>query len=48
MGLFDKFRRRVREVASDVDEHALSADADSQEAKEILETPPQQESVDDW
>lgn len=48
MGLFDKFRRRVREVASDVDEHALSADADSQEAKELLETPPQQEPVDDW
>ena len=39
MGLFDKFRRRVREVASDVDEQALSADANSVEAKELLNTP---------
>lgn len=37
MGLFDKFRSRVREVASDVDEQALSTDADSAEAKALLD-----------
>ncbi len=49
MGLFDKFRRRVREVASDVDEQALSADANSVEAKELLNTPTEPSTpTEDW
>jgi fused signal recognition particle receptor len=49
MGLFDKFRRRVREVASDVDEQALSADANSVEAKELLNTPKgPSKPTEDW
>ena len=48
MGLFDKFRRRVREVASEVDEHALSTEADSKEAKELLQNPQSQEMVEEW
>lgn len=49
MGLFDKFRRRVREVASDVDEQALSADANSVEAKELLNTPKEpSKPTEDW
>ena len=49
MGLFDKFRRRVREVASDVDEQALSADANSVEAKELLNTPTEpSKPTEDW
>jgi len=49
MGLFDKFRSRVREVASDVDEQALSADAESAEAKELLHTATDvAKPSDDW
>ena len=53
MGLFDRFRKRVTEVASEVDTDELSADASSQEAQEALSaaekphpepTPPVQES----
>lgn len=49
MGLFDKFRRRVREVAIDVDEQALSTDANSVEAKELLHTSTEpSEPSEDW
>ena len=37
MGLFDKFRSRVKEVASEVDESALSAEEDSAEAQAALQ-----------
>ena len=36
MGLFDRFRKRVTEVASEVDTDELSAEASSQEAQEAL------------
>ena len=36
MGLFDRFRKRVTEVASEVDTEELSADEDSLEAKAAL------------
>ncbi|MDG1555391.1 MAG: hypothetical protein P8R00_03995, partial [Candidatus Poseidoniaceae archaeon] len=36
MGLFDRFRKRVTEVASEVDTDKLSAEEDSLEAKEAL------------
>ena len=36
MGLFDRFRKRVTEVASEVDTDELSAEEDSLEAKEAL------------
>ena len=36
MGLFDRFRKRVTEVASEVDTDELSAAADSHEAQEAL------------
>ena len=37
MGLFDRFRKRVHEVADDADGDALSVDADSKEAQEVIE-----------
>ena len=37
MGLFDRFRKRVTEVASEVDTDELSAAADSPEAREALD-----------
>jgi hypothetical protein len=36
MGLFDRFRKRVTEVASEVDTDELSAEPSSQEAREAL------------
>ena len=36
MGLFDKFRKKVREAASDVDTDSLSAEEGSEEAMEAL------------
>ena len=37
MGLFDRFRKRVHEVADDADGDALSVDAASKEAQEVIE-----------
>ena len=37
MGLFDRFKKRVQEVAEEVDSDALTADADSQEARHAIE-----------
>tara|TARA_B000000532_G_scaffold244139_1_gene242609 strand:- start:1413 stop:2774 length:1362 start_codon:yes stop_codon:yes gene_type:complete len=37
MGLFDRFKKRVQEVAEEVDSDALTADADSQEGKAAIE-----------
>ena len=36
MGLFDRFKKRVQEVAEEVDSDALTADADSQEGKAAI------------
>ena len=36
MGLFDRFRKRITEVADEADDDALSVAEDSQEAKELL------------
>ena len=36
MGLFDKFRKKVREAASEVDSDSLSAEEGSEEAIEAL------------
>ena len=36
MGLFDKFRKKVREAASEVDSDSLSAEEGSEEALEAL------------
>ncbi len=36
MGLFDKFRKKVREAASEVDSDSLSAEEGSDEALEAL------------
>ena len=44
MGLFDRFRKRVTEVASEVDTDELSADAESQEAQEALTAAQNQKS----
>jgi len=37
MGLFDRFKKRVQEVAEEIDSEALTADADSQEGKAAIE-----------
>ncbi|HII44556.1 MAG TPA: hypothetical protein HA327_00805, partial [Candidatus Poseidoniaceae archaeon] len=36
MGLFDRFKRRVKEVADEVDTDSLTVIEDSAEAKEII------------
>lgn len=38
MGLFDRFRKRVTEVASEVDADELSAEENTQEARDALNT----------
>ena len=52
MGLFDRFRKRVHEVADEADGDALSVDADTEEAQEVIErhlqsTAPSEEEWDD-
>jgi len=46
MGLFDAFRKRVREVADETDEGQLSTEATSEEAKAVLNALPAEE--EDW
>ena len=50
MGLFDRFRKRIHEVADETDSEALSVNADSEEGKAYLSSthvePPLEE--DDW
>ena len=46
MGLFDRFKKRVQEVAEEVDSDALTADADSQEGKAAIEV--SKHIVEDW
>ena len=46
MGLFDRFKKRVQEVAEEVDSDALTADADSQEGKAAIEV--SQHIEEDW
>ena len=36
MGLFDRFKRRVKEVADEVDTESLTVTEDSNEAKELI------------
>ena len=36
MGLFDRFKKRVREVAEETDEEELTAPEDSQEARDAI------------
>ena len=38
MGLFDRFKKRVKEVAEEIDSDALTAQEDSVEGKAALET----------
>ena len=39
MGLFDRFRKRVQEVAEETDGDALSVDAASEEGKALVDQP---------
>ncbi len=39
MGLFDRFRKRVQEVAEEADDQALSVEASSDEAQSLLDKP---------
>ena len=39
MGLFDRFRKRVHEVADETDDKALSVEATSEEAQALLDGP---------
>ena len=39
MGLFDRFRKRVHEVAEETDGDALSVEATSEEAQALLQQP---------
>ena len=46
MGLFDRFKRRVQEVAEDVDSDELTATEDSEEGQVALQTATEIE--EDW
>ena len=56
MGLFDKFRKKVRDAASDIDSESISAEDGTQEAIDALqkhgeieiENPMESEYDDDW
>ena len=48
MGLFDRFRKRIHEVADETDQDALSVDASSEEAKELLQTPQPVQPEEEW
>ena len=48
MGLFDRFRKRIHEVADETDQDALSVDASSEEAKELLQPPQVAETQEEW
>ena len=50
MGLFDRFRKRIHEVADETDQDALSVDASSEEAKELLQPPQvvEAEAQEEW
>ena len=47
MGLFDRFRKRVHEVAEETDDAALSVEEASEEAQALLNQPAAPEQ-DDW
>ncbi len=49
MGLFDRFRKRVHEVADETDDSALSVEESSEEAQALLNQPaaPEEEEWDD-
>ncbi|MFZ9047457.1 MAG: signal recognition particle-docking protein FtsY [Poseidonia sp.] len=49
MGLFDRFRKRIHEVADETDGEALSVEADSEEAKAYLDSEEQVSlPTEDW
>ena len=50
MGLVDRFRKRVHEVAEETDGDALSVDAQSDEGKALMEPPTVStpDDEDDW
>ena len=47
MGLFDRFKRRVKEVAEEVDTDSLTVGEDSEEAQEIISSRQQVRDFDD-
>jgi len=48
MGLFDRFKRRVKEVAEEVDTDSLTVGEDSEEALEIISSKQQVRDFDDY
>ena len=46
MGLFDRFRKRIHEVAEETDDEALSVDVEAEEAKALIAKPPTDD--DEW
>ena len=49
MGFFDRFRKRVKEVAEDTDLESLTVEEDSAEGIEALATPtPSDQVEEDW
>ena len=50
MGFFDRFKKRVKEVADETDMDALTAEEGTQEAEEAIATPPPEpiEEVEEW
>ncbi|MEC8313367.1 MAG: signal recognition particle receptor subunit alpha, partial [Candidatus Thermoplasmatota archaeon] len=48
MGLFDRFKRRVKEVAEEVDTDSLTVGEDSEEAQEIISSRQQVRDFDDY
>ena len=48
MGLFDRFKRRVQEVAEDVDSEELTAEEGTQEAEEAIATTLSETTESEW
>ena len=50
MGLFDRFRKRIHEVADETDDDALSVEATSEEAQHLLQeaSSPPTDQDEDW
>ena len=48
MGFFDRFKKRVKEVADETDMDALTAEEGTQEAEEAIATTPPGPIEEDW
>ena len=48
MGFFDRFKKRVKEVADETDMDALTAEEGTQEAEEAIASIPMEPDEEEW